>query len=114
MIKGLLSEIAQLWENVVFLWAALALLSQKRFCGETHSEVVIIPSDKIYPYLKYDNFDREYLNANALIPNLNYLLQVYPEKNLCILPCVRFTNYEKNYYQDIWIPGIFVYDRNEE
>lgn len=114
MIKGLLSEIAQLWENVVFLWAALALLSQKRFYGETHSEVVIIPSDKIYPYLKYDNFNREYLNANALIPNLNYLLQVYPEKNLCILPCVRFTNYEKNYYQDIWIPGIFIYDKNEE
>jgi len=26
MIKGLLKEIGELWENVAFLWAALALL----------------------------------------------------------------------------------------
>jgi hypothetical protein len=31
MIKGLLKEIGELWENMVYLWAALALLSQDRF-----------------------------------------------------------------------------------
>jgi len=58
MIKGLLNEIAQLWENVTFFWAALALLSQGRFYGETYTEVVTIPNETFLPYLKYDNFDK--------------------------------------------------------
>lgn len=116
MIKGLLNEIAQLWENVTFLWAALALLSQGRFYGETYTEVVTIPNEAFLPYLKYDNFDKLTTSTNIEIikQKLNYLISQYPEKNLIILPQIRLQNYERNYYDVIWYPGIFVYDRNKD
>lgn len=116
ILKGLLKEIAELWENVVYLWAALALLSQKRFYGKTHSEVVTLPIDQLYPYLKYDNFDIYSLNDidSKISAQLDYLLQMYPEQNLCILPQVRMVNYERNYYDTIWFPGVFVYNRNND
>lgn len=113
MIKGLLKEIAQLWENVVYLWAALALLSQKRFYGETHTEVVMLPAESFSPYLTYDDFDKGHGNA-AILEKLSYLLKMYPEKNLMILPCIRINNYEHNYYGELVIPGVYIYDRNKE
>lgn len=115
MIKGLLNEIAQLWENVAFLWAALALLSQGRFYGETYAEVVTIPNEAFLPYLKYDNFDHLTTTTNIEIikQRLSYLISQYPEKNLVILPQIRLQNYERNYYDVIWYPGVFVYDRNK-
>lgn len=114
MIKGLLKEIGQLWENMVYLWAALALLSQDRFYSQTHDEIVFIQYDSLRPYLKYDNIidiqTQGYVDA--INSRLNYLLQKYPEKNLCILPIIRLNNYEKNYYAQVWYPGIWFYDRN--
>lgn len=116
MIKGLLNEIAQLWENVAFLWAALALLSQRRFYGKTYTEVVTVPNETFLPYLKYDNFNHMTTSTNMEIikQKLNYLISQYPEKNLVILPQVRLQNYERNYYDVIWYPGVFVYDRNKD
>lgn len=114
MIKGLLKEIAQLWENVVYLWAALALLSQKRFYGVTHSEVVMLPAETFLPYLTYDNFADGEFNPLVVIPKLEYLTRMYPEQNLMILPCIRLNNYEKNYYGEVCIPGVYAYDRNDE
>ena len=114
MLKGLLKEIGDLWENMVYLWAALALLSQKRFYSQTHNEIVFIQYDSLRPYLKYDNITDIQTQGYVDIINtrLNYLLQKYPEKNLCILPIIRLNNYEKNYYAQIWYPGIWFYDRN--
>lgn len=114
MIKGLLKEIGELWENMVYLWAALALLSQKRFYSQTHNEIVFIQYDNLRPYLKYDNITDVQTQGyvDAINSRLNYLLQKYPEKNLCILPIIRLNNYEKNYYAQVWYPGIWFYDRN--
>lgn len=117
MIKGLLGEIAQLWENVAFLWAALALLSQGRFYSETHSEVVMVTIRELYPFLKYDNFEELASLTNPLDSieeSLNYLIPMYPEQNLCILPAIRLNNYERNFYGKIWYPGVWFYDKNED
>lgn len=114
MLKGLIKEIGQLWENMIFLWTALALLSQKKYYNETHSEVILMSLDTLCPYLKYDNFDK----ANAdeinsqITTNLSYLVQSYQEYNLAVLPCIRINNYEHNYYGEMWYPGIFIYNRN--
>lgn len=114
MIKGLLKEIGELWENMVYLWAALALLSQNKFYSQTHNEIVFIQYDSLRPYLKYDNITDIQTQGyvDAINSRLNYLLQKYPEKNLCILPVIRLNNYEKNYYAQVWYPGIWFYDRN--
>lgn len=116
MIKGLLKEIGQLWENMVYLWAALALLSQDRFYSQTHDEIVFIQYDSLRPYLKYDNITDIQTQGyvDAINSRLNYLLQKYPEKNLCILPIIKLNNYEKNYYAQVWYPGIWFYDRNTD
>lgn len=117
MIKGLLNEIAQLWENVAFLWAALAILSQELFYSETHSEVVMLGMRDLYPFLKYDDIQELTLSTSSLplVENsLNYLVSMYPEYNLCILPAIRLDNFEKNYYSKIWYPGIWFYNRNEK
>jgi hypothetical protein len=64
---------------VVYLWAALALLSQKRFYGVTHSEVVMLPVETFLPYLTYDNFANGEFNPLVVIPKLEYLTRMYPE-----------------------------------
>ena len=76
MLKGLLKEIGDLWENMVYLWAALALLSQKRFYSQTHNEIIFIQYDSLRPYLKYDNITDIQTQGYVDIINtrLNYLL----------------------------------------
>lgn len=116
MIKGLLKEIGQLWENMIYLWVAMGLLSQKRFYGETHSEVVMVSiAETVYQHLKYDGFDNIGINALAeyITPQLEYLLEMYRDYNLVILPQIRYNNYERNYYETIYFPGVFIYNRND-
>lgn len=114
MLKGLIKEIGQLWENMIFLWTALALLSQKKYYDKTHSEVVLMSLDSLVPYVCFDNFDKANVAAitSQVIANLSYMVQAYPEYNLAVLPCVRLNNYEQNYYSEMWYPGIFTYNRN--
>lgn len=114
MLKGLIKEIGQLWENMIFLWTALALLSQKKYYNETHSEVILMSLDTLCPYLRYDNFDKANVDAinSQISASLSYLVQSYQEYNLAVLPCVRINNYEHNYYGEMWYPGIFIYNRN--
>jgi hypothetical protein len=71
-------------------------------------------SDNGYNYFKYDKkyVDNDaYIEAN-ITAGLSYLVDMYPNHNLCILPVIRLNNYEHNYYSSILIPGIWVYDRN--
>lgn len=116
LIKGLMNEIGQLWENIIFLWLALTIVAEKPIYTTTHNEVVMLSdfSDNGYNYFKYD---KKYVDSGAyttanITSGLNYLIDMYPNQNLCILPVVRLNNYEHNYYSSILIPGIWVYDRN--
>ena len=56
MFKRILSELIQLWENILYLWAAVMLISQKPYYTKVHTEVVYIPNDSYRDYWKYDNF----------------------------------------------------------
>ena len=116
LIKGLMNEIGQLWENIIYLWLALTIVAEKPIYTDTHNEVVMLSdfSDNGYNYFKYDKkyVDNDaYVEAN-ITAGLNYLVDMYPNRNLCILPVIRLNNYEHNYYGSILIPGIWVYDRN--
>ena len=114
-LKGLLKELAQIWENTLYLWSALDLLNQKRSYANVHTEVVVLSYNELYPYLKYDNFDNIDEDVEVSISNaLNYLIQMYPDYNLCIMLYIRKNNYEQNYYSEVVLPGIWLYDRNDD
>ena len=126
----ILGEIAQLWENVLYLWIALMELNQKDFYSKIHYEVVYLSNSDYEPYMKYDHFDgKNYITYEqengATVVNttdlwqkidmdLKYLIADYPECNLCIIPIIRINNYRHNYFNTIAYPGVWYYDRNQE
>lgn len=115
MIKGLLKEIGELWENVAFLWAALALLGQHKAYDKTHSEVVLLNSENFSKRIDFDNFNiSTSITDAAVTAQLEYLIDQYSDQNLIIVPYIRSNNYEKNYYETVYFPGIWVYDRNSD
>lgn len=123
LLDSIINELIQLWQNVQYLWGMYAVLSQKPYYTDIHYEVVPIPVDDVRHYLKFDDFDLQ-LNidgnaqqTNLLLENiwknnLSYLKDQYVESNLCIVPVIRNNNYEHNYYETEYYPGIFLYDRN--
>lgn len=116
MFKRILSELIQLWENILYLWAAVMLVSQKPYYTKVHTEVVYIPNDSYRDYWKYDNFQATRTTDLKTIwtNRLQYLKDSYPECHLCILPVVRGGNYRHNYYSTETWPGVILYNRNTE
>lgn len=133
IFRQILNEITQLWENILYLWAALMLISQDKYYTNLHSEVVVINNvnsngsgaynedTKSYEfYKKYDAPAYDYNPEETLTFNLQklwekhlyYLKEQYPESNLCIIPLIRLNNYEHNYYNTECYPGVILYNRN--
>ena len=120
--KGLIDETIKLWENVLYLWLAFALCLQKRHytTEDIHTEVVYLPVNEFQTDLKYDGFEMQIgSNPNdndtlqGLIKNrLNEYAARYPENSLCIIPIIRYDNYEKNYFSSVYFPGAYLLDRN--
>lgn len=113
MIKGLLKEIGELWENVAFLWAALALLGQHKAYDKTHKEVVVINMEHFSKRIDFDHFEDSF-TEEEISSKLEYLIDKYSNHNLAIVPYVRLNNYQRNYYESVWLPGVWIYDRNKE
>lgn len=111
-------EIIQLWENTLYLWLAVALISQKPYYTKLHSEIIVVNPNDFFCDVKYDNFTKEISESITLKSlwnnHLNYLRDTYPECNLCIVPKVRLDNYEHNYYAKEMYPGVIMYNRNKE
>lgn len=114
MIKGILKEIGQLWENMIYLWSALALLAQKRYYKDTYVELLILPFED-QPRLKYDNFSYGDADQGAnTTKKLEYLVNQHPYENIYAIVMYRSGNYEHNYFNSLVVPGMYIYDRNEE
>lgn len=115
--RNLLKEVGELWENILYLWAALALMN-KRVYTDVHVEVIYLNSadmegNKAYfTNIKYDNFTNDELSWEQICQRLEYLKQEYSESNLAIIPIRREKNYYHNYYSIERYPGIAFFDRN--
>lgn len=125
IFKSLIEETTQLWENVLYLWALLAMVTREPFYTKVHCEYVTLNNTVYEPYVKFDDFDKSLTTPlGSLTPEqnksivqsiwnkLNYLVDTYPNCNLCIVPEIRYGNYESNYYNWVSIPGVFLFDRN--
>lgn len=114
IFKGILSEITQLWENIMYLWVSLAAEQNATKYTKVHTEVVYLPNNELEDHMSYDNFisSSDTIDWNTIESRLSYLIDSYPECNLCIIPVYRRGNYKHNYYNtEVW-PGILLYDRN--
>ena len=113
LLGGIINEILQLWENVMFLWADFATINKRKY-DKTHCEVIYLTSNTQTPYVKYDDF---YQNINSqnltteIRDKLDFLQYEYKDFNLAILPCIRVNNHEKNYYGDAYYPFLLVLNR---
>lgn len=132
IFKNILSELVQLWENILYLWAAIALITEKKTITDIHVEIMPMNNSEWENYIKFDNFrnlctnasdpfDTEYkyeASGNAekqmseVAQRMHYLIEQYTGSNLCIIPLIRSKNYKHNYYTKEIYPGIIFYNRN--
>lgn len=103
-LEGIIKELGQIWENVIYLWIAQAVLPEKPFISDTHFEVLMPSTQEYVTDISYSKF--------VGTPQLDYLIQKYPNKNLVVLPYIRKNNYEKDFYSIAEFPGLYIYDRN--
>ena len=135
VVKNSLSEILQLWENVMYLWAAVELLNEKK--GEApepepeeitavHREVIDYPRAADKPFRDISSFvdvpdfeamERAYEQApNSTDPwwwRLKGYKELYADSHLCLLIRCRLGNYEKDYYHTEVYPYAVIYNRNK-
>lgn len=118
-MKYSLSEILQLWENVIYLWASVRLLNEKKSEVEPeesvypiHYEVIDCPRAYDKPYRDINNFIDvpDFSKADWYKP-FRGIAHNYPEHCLCLLIRCRFGNYEKDYYHTEVYPYIVYYNR---
>lgn len=115
IFEGLLDEIAQLWENLLYLWVAFALISQEI---NNDVQVLVIPvnNDDLRPYIKFDDFQEttelpEDFLETVFADKMYYLKDIYNKSTVVIIPEVRQCNYLKNYYAKVTYPGVIIYNR---
>lgn len=120
LLEGILKELVQLWENMIYQWIGIDLLLTETV-SDIHIEFMPIPVDQFRPYKKYDYFDDSYINPEQwegfiqpIQYRLSYLKDKYKKSNLIIIPYFRYNNYQKNYYGKIVIPYIVFYNRGAE
>ena len=130
-LEGLLREVTELWENILYLWLGIAAISQDK---SDKVRIIVMPlpprkndhgrkydkigeADNICSYTETDNgyiditypTDREYFDKEV-ISRLSYLTEKY-EENLFIIPIIRLNNYKHNYYSIEYYPGYYTYHR---
>ena len=120
LLRGMLDEVAQLWENMLYLWLALAITSQLNQYREVETIVVPLSRNKLYPYIKFDDFgnevnltdsDKVHLLQECWRDHLSHLKKIYTKSLLVIIPEVRAQSYQKNYYNKAYYPGAIVLNR---
>lgn len=114
LIKDVIKELADLWDNILFLWTAAAIIPQKPKYTKWKTIVVPIYENEFRPYYKYDDFDISNPSENYLKDIVSPILNEYQNVNLLIIPEIRSNNYEHNYYSKVSFPCVLKYDRNEE
>lgn len=112
IMKDITNELTQLWENILYLWATLALQNQK-VSNRVHTEMVPIEASRYQNFNKYDFDQDDELSEEEIMERLAFYPKKY-QQNLCIIPYLRLNNYKHNYYSGIKPLGIYLYHYNTE
>lgn len=112
IIKSILDELIQLWENILSLWMIIVVKTLQNVMGVKTifypiSDNILIKDIQYEQGLPQEPFSRNY---NDFIKNFSHLPQKYQNYHLCVIPYIRKTNYYKNYYSKIEIPAVYLYN----
>ena len=116
LFEDMAAEITQLWENILYLWLAYAMSTQKQEVTDVHTEIVYLPNSVYEPYIKFDNFDKETIVFDDSFwedvkAKCNYIVTQHSDSHVVIVPKIRWKNFKHNYYEvEVW-PGILWYNR---
>lgn len=117
MFGGILNEVVQLWENIEYQWATIALLEQKP-CNDIYFDFIPLPNSTIQPYRKFDNFDNFDFNTyysdsamNEVIDRIDFYRQKCTKSMIVIIPFIRKNNYQKNYFSRMDVPYLCIYNQ---
>lgn len=124
IFKKIYNEIIGLWENIFYLWIEAAARVKDIIYEDVEVIFAPVPNNSFFPYIKFDNFYRGIKENEDNTLNISfgtlarvkfdYLIDQYKDKNLLIIPEIRGYNYFKNYYCQVFYPGILFYDRNDQ
>lgn len=114
LFNGILDELAQFWENLLYLWIAFALISQELTNNDVQIIVTPVPNDLLRPYIKFDDFD--YVSSTGVLKDcwknhFQYMKDLYNKSTVIIIPEIRKSKYQENYYAQSLYPGVIVYNR---
>ena len=123
-MKYSLSEILQLWENVIYLWAAVRLLNEKQeeapepepipyVYTQTICQIIDLPRAADKPLRDINEFVNKF-DWDETVTKLNQFTKMYSGKHLAFLLRCRIGNYEKDYYHTEIYPYIAFYDANSK
>lgn len=132
ILKRMLSEVTQLWNNVAYLWA-----NYYSIMAESYTKIQIIfapithtvksnhkPNDRLNAANTYSNrpyyydacdmsgFKGRYDSTDYKNYFWEYI-EKYPDSNLVIIPYHKNDNYKHNYFSQVIFPGILYFDRNQ-
>lgn len=127
ILHGIIDEITQLWENIVYLWAAAKDLVAFQAPTVTLWEQIPIShstGDLYLGYKNYDGFDLNWADSTqtsnadglSLLAHLNnenhlkYYFGAYPRSNCAAIPIVRANNYKENFYSQMIFPGLIFHN----
>lgn len=133
IIKQLLDETTQLWENILYLWLELALISQKKgndilvltcpvkmvksedLLNYESIPVAEVSFTKTFPPIreikipKFNFMDKTIDLKEKESPNpLEDLDETYAEQDLCYVSRIKTNNYRKNYHSGEWFDKVYL------
>lgn len=121
MLKHILKELTQQWENVLYLWLNYEILTARN----SHIYLVEdLPNDELLHFKKFDGFDSQTdidwganltgtrdLNIRKILSKrFDYLPKKYSDKFISVLVRVRDSNYNRNWYKREGYPYYGYYD----
>lgn len=117
LFEDMAAEITQLWENILYLWLAYAMITQKEEVTDIHTEILYLPISEVESYLKFDNFDEGSIIIDSQFwdkvkQRCDYIVKSHPDSHVIIAPKIRIDNYKHNYYSKEIFPGLMVFNRN--
>ena len=138
-LNGMLREITEIWENILYLWTNFAAITQNNLIDNTQIIHIPLPPRNNEEGRKYDKFDKSDIDENEnifcsanidnegnisiqtvedfhnkIINRLSLLIEIYSGKNLCVLPYIRLNNYKHNYYEIEYYPAIYFYSASKK
>lgn len=121
VFDGILDEIAQLWENLLYLWIGFIAISQKKQVEDVQFIVMRAPVDDIRNFEKRDGAMLHTSNLTSLqeIPNLlnsfkskiDFLKDIYTNSTIVVLLEIPFYNKGFNGWHFSNCFGLYVYNR---